>query len=129
MNNITEAFNNLIETVRILRSEDGCPWDRRQTIESLRSHLLEECEEIIMAIDNKDLPNLSEELGDFLYLIVMLSIINNENGSFTLFDVIEGINDKLVRRHPHVFSGVKITDEEELRRQWNQIKAIEKNKK
>ena len=129
MNNITEEFNNLIETVRILRSEAGCPWDRSQTTESLKNCLREECEEILMAINNEDAANLAEELGDFLYLIVMISRINQETGTFTLSDVIDGINNKLVRRHPHVFSGVIINDEEELRQQWNKIKTAEKIKK
>ena len=129
MNNIAEEFNNLIDTVRILRSEVGCPWDRRQTTESLKNYLREECEEILMAINNGDAANLAEELGDFLYLIVMISRINQENGTFTLSDVIDGITNKLVRRHPHVFSGVIIHDEEELRQQWNKIKTAEKKKK
>jgi len=129
MSNIAEEINSLIETVRILRSEEGCPWDRRQTTESLKNCLREECEEILMAINNEDDANLAEELGDFLYLIVMISRINQENGTFTLSDVIDGINNKLVRRHPHVFAGVTINDEEELRQQWNQIKTAEKIKK
>ncbi len=129
MNEISTTLVELIETIKLLRGEQGCPWDKKQTTESLRKYLIEEFAEILEAIDNHDLQNLSEELGDFLYLIVMISDINESNGTFSLVDVIRGINDKLIRRHPHVFSGAVVKDEKELRNQWNKIKAAEKAEK
>ncbi len=122
-------FTALIETVRTLRSENGCPWDKKQTTTSLRKYLVEEFEEILQAIDLNDTVNLCEELGDFLYLIIMISEINQSRGTFTLQNVIEGINKKLIRRHPHVFLGTTIKDDKALRDQWNKIKAAEKAKK
>ena len=106
--------------------ENGCPWDKKQTTASLKKYLIEEFNEIIEAIDNQDPRNLCEELGDFLYLIVMISEINKQSGSFSLQDVIQSINDKLIRRHPHVFSDVTIDDEKTLRKQWEEIKKSEK---
>lgn len=129
MNEISTSISALIETIKSLRGEQGCPWDKKQTTESLRKYLVEEFGEILQAIDNHDLQNLSEELGDFLYLIIMLSDINESNGTFSLVDVIRGINDKLIRRHPHVFSGAVVKDENELRNQWNTIKDAEKAEK
>lgn len=129
MNEISSNLETLIKTIKALRGKQGCPWDKKQTTESLRKYLIEEFDEILQAIDNRDLQNLSEELGDFLYLIIMISEINENNGTFSLRDVIHGINEKLIRRHPHVFSGTSVKDEKELRKQWNKIKAAEKAEK
>jgi tetrapyrrole methylase family protein/MazG family protein len=129
MNEISTNFETLVKTIKALRGKQGCPWDKKQTTESLRKYLIEEFDEILQAIDTRDLQNLSEELGDFLYLIIMISEINENNGTFSLRDVIDGINEKLIRRHPHVFSGTSVKDEKELRKQWNKIKAAEKAKK
>jgi tetrapyrrole methylase family protein/MazG family protein len=119
-------LNDLVTTIRKLRGKNGCPWDRKQTIESLARYLNEELEEIIQAIDTNDFDNLCEELGDFLYLILMLAQISEENKKFTLADIINGINQKLIRRHPHVFGDAVVTDEIALRKQWHRIKAEEK---
>ncbi len=119
-------FNGLVTTIRKLRGKNGCPWDKKQTIESLEKYLSEEFEEIIQAIDTDDPGNLCEELGDFLYLIIMLAEISEKNKHFDLGDVIRGINEKLTRRHPHVFGDAVITDEKSLRQQWRRIKAEEK---
>lgn len=119
-------LNDLVTTIRKLRGKNGCPWDRKQTIESLARYLNEELEEIIQAIDTNDFDNLCEELGDFLYLILMLAQISEENKKFTLADIINGINQKLIRRHPHVFGDAVVTDEKALRKQWHRIKAEEK---
>ena len=129
MNEISSNLETLIKTIKALRGKQGCPWDKKQTTESLRKYLIEEFDEILQALDNRDLQNLSEELGDFLYLIIMISEINENNGTFSLRDVIDGINEKLIRRHPHVFSGTSVKDEKELRKQWNKIKAAEKAEK
>ncbi len=119
-------LNDLVTTIRKLRGKNGCPWDRKQTIESLARYLNEELEEIIQAIDTNDFDNLCEELGDFLYLILMLAQISEENKKFNLADIISGINQKLIRRHPHVFGDAVVTDEKALRKQWHRIKAEEK---
>jgi tetrapyrrole methylase family protein/MazG family protein len=119
-------LNDLVTTIRKLRGKNGCPWDRKQTIESLARYLNEELEEIIQAIDTNDFDNLCEELGDFLYLILMLAQISEENKKFNLADIINGINQKLIRRHPHVFGDAVVTDEKALRKQWHRIKAEEK---
>lgn len=119
-------FNGLVTTIRKLRGKNGCPWDKKQTIESLEKYLNEEFEEIIQAIATDDPSNLCEELGDFLYLIIMLAEISKGNKHFDLGDVIRGINEKLTRRHPHVFGDAVVTDEKSLRQQWRRIKAEEK---
>jgi MazG family protein len=130
MNQILCNFRDLIKTVRALRGQNGCPWDMKQTTESLEQYLHEEFTEIIEAIHNQDLENLCEELGDFLYLILMISEINRQNGSFSLENVIQTINKKLIRRHPHVFEDIELKDELSLTKQWQQIKQAEKlNKK
>lgn len=128
MKKISEDFESLVATIKTLRGENGCPWDKKQSTESLRKYLVEEFDEILQAIDKQDSQNLAEELGDFLYLILMLSEINHYNNNFSLKDVVSGINEKLIRRHPHVFSDVIIHDEVALREQWNAIKKAEKRK-
>ncbi|OEU54711.1 MAG: nucleotide pyrophosphohydrolase [Desulfobulbaceae bacterium S3730MH12] len=119
---------DLIETIRTLRSEKGCPWDKRQTTESLVKYFNEEFTELMDAIQNRDYSNICEESGDLLYLIVMLSEICKENGQFQFSDVIHHVNQKLIRRHPHVFNGQPCKSEEELAKQWQEIKADEKKK-
>ncbi len=124
----TEDVKELLSTIRKLRSNEGCPWDRRQTTTSLIKYLQEELNELMEAIKNQDYPNICEESGDILYLIVMISEISRENGEFHFPDVVRLINQKLVRRHPHVFAGKSYENEEDLIRQWQQIKAEEKKK-
>lgn len=122
-------FNDLIEIINILRSPGGCPWDIKQTHESLKECLLEESGEVIEAIDNKDDENLCEELGDLLLQVVMHAQIAAEEGRFTIADVIQGVSDKMIRRHPHVFGDVNVSDDKESLDLWKQIKAQEKMKK
>ena len=122
-------FTHLVETVRALRAEDGCPWDKRQTTASLVTYLQSEFDELLAAINNEDTANLCEELGDLLFIIVLLSEINMEDRKFSIENVIDGINQKLIRRHPHVFEEKQNLDDETLRRQWQEIKAREKLKK
>ena len=129
MKNTVEKFETLLQTVRALRGQNGCPWDQKQTTGSLKKYLVEEFEEILEAVENNDLKNLCEELGDFLYLIVMMAEINRETETFSLDHVLEGVNEKLIRRHPHVFSGTTVADETALRKQWEKIKAAEKGEK
>ena len=123
------TFDELRGIVAKLRSEEGCPWDREQTFESLKKCLADETEEVFEAVDNKDMENLCEELGDVLLQVVLNSEIASEQGSFTIDDVIVGICRKMVRRHHHVFGNVKINSVEEGTALWNQIKMQEKAKK
>lgn len=124
----TYGFDELVDTIRRLRGENGCPWDSRQTTGSLKKYLVEEFGEIIAAMDNGDRRNLCEELGDFLYLILMVGEINKEEGHFDVSRIIAGINDKLIRRHPHVFDSRKELSDKDLRKQWARIKESEKTK-
>lgn len=123
------TFENLVNIISELRSEHGCPWDKAQTHESLKSCLEEESGEVIAAIDNRDMENLCEELGDLLLQVMMHSQIAGEAGDFTIDDVVDGICRKMVRRHPHVFGDVKALTPEESLVLWNEIKKQEKAKK
>ena len=129
MRNMEQAFRKLVEIVKELRGKNGCPWDKKQTIASLTKYLQEEFDELMLAISNNDLANLCEEAGDMMFLLVMVAEINSENASFAITDVLDNINEKLIRRHPHVFAGVQIDDEEALKKQWLAIKAEEKQKR
>jgi MazG family protein len=122
-------IEKLISTVKQLRGPDGCPWDKRQSTESMVKYAKSEFEELLAAISSKDTDNICEEIGDLLFTLVMISEIEEEKGNFTLHTVISNITDKLIRRHPHVFADLEISTEEELREQWEKIKAEEKQKK
>ena len=123
-------FEDFKAIVEYLRAPDGCPWDREQTHESMKQNLIEECYEVIEAIDNKDTDNLKEELGDVLLQVVMQSQISKENHEFAIEDVINGVAEKLVRRHPHVFGteGAAENAAAGLSR-WESIKKEEKQGK
>lgn len=123
------TFQDLIDITAKLRSDQGCPWDRAQTHESLKKCLEEESGEVLDAIDNKDMENLCEELGDLLFQVMIHSQIAQEEGAFSIGDVVDGICQKMVRRHPHVFGDVTIHSVEEGLALWNQIKLQEKGKK
>lgn len=123
------TFGDLVNIIAELRSDHGCPWDRKQTYESLKTCLLEETQEVIDAVDNKDMENLCEELGDVLLQVVMNSQIASEEGTFTIDDVVNGVCEKMIRRHPHVFGNVKVHSQEESLALWNEIKKQEKAKK
>ena len=116
------TFEDLKAIVKKLRAEDGCPWDRVQTHESMKRYLVEECAEVLEAIDNKDAENLCEELGDVLYQIMIHSEIEKEKGEFGIDDVVDGICRKMVRRHPRVFGG----EDGKKALSWEEIKALEK---
>jgi len=119
-------IERLKDVVAHLRAPDGCPWDREQTHASLRAALIEECHEVIEAIDNSDDSHLREELGDILLQVVMHSQMASERGAFTLEDVASVVADKMVRRHPHVFGDKSAADSDAVLRQWDQIKRGEK---
>lgn len=114
------------DTVARLRAPDGCPWDREQTHETLRETLLEETYEVLEALDADDLAELRVELGDLLMQICMHAQIATEESAFTIYDVIAGIDEKIKRRHPHVFGEVSVSDSQEVLRNWEQIKRAER---
>jgi tetrapyrrole methylase family protein/MazG family protein len=116
----------LAETVAILRSPEGCPWDREQTPQSLRSGFLEEASEVLEALDNQDDDLLREELGDLLYHLVMQTQMASEEEKFRLPDIIAGIDAKLKHRHPHVWGDLAVADSAEVVRNWEAIKQEEK---
>lgn len=122
-------FDKLVDIIAELRSDHGCPWDKEQTHESLKVCLVDETQEVLQAIDHKDMENLCEELGDVLLQVVMHSQIAQENGIFTIQDVIDGVSEKMIRRHPHVFGDVKVNSAEESLALWKEIKKQEKAKK
>ena len=120
-------LDDLIRIMATLRGPDGCPWDREQTLSSLRPFLLEETYEALEALDAGDQPALREELGDLLFEIVFLARITEEQGGFTIADAIDGVASKLVRRHPHVFGDAeKLSRPEEVLGRWEELKAAER---
>jgi len=123
--------NELVEIVNILRSPDGCEWDRAQDFSTMKKCLTDETQEVLDAIDNKDYENLQEELGDVLLQVVMNSEIAKEQGLFDFNDVVQTLCEKLIRRHPHVFGDIeKPKTPEESLKLWKMVKEIEKaNKK
>lgn len=122
-------FNSLVEIMKILRSPGGCPWDREQDHKSIRKNLLEETYEAAEAIDNDDSTLLCEELGDVMLQVVFHSQISEEEGSFDINDVINGVCTKLIVRHPHIFSNVKADTSEEVLNNWDKIKKFQKGNK
>ena len=119
-------LEKLIEIIEILRSENGCKWDREQTHTTLRRNMLEEAYEAVDAIDDKDANHLREELGDVLLQVVLHSQIAKEANEFNLEDVAKGISDKLIHRHPHVFGNVKVNSTDEILDNWEKLKKEEK---
>lgn len=118
-----ESFARLAAINTHLRSADGCPWDREQTPESLREHLIEETYECVDAIDSGDEPHVREELGDVMLLVAMIARIYEERGSFFVHDVVDELNAKLIRRHPHVFGDAVADSSDTVIAQWNDIKT------
>ncbi|RKX87838.1 MAG: nucleoside triphosphate pyrophosphohydrolase [Spirochaetes bacterium] len=123
-----KAFSTLLDIIKELRSPDGCPWDRKQTVESMLPHIIEETYESIDALSNGDIPNLAEEIGDLYLLVVMVSYILEQTESIKVYEVINGISQKLVRRHPHVFGDLKVDNAEEVIDIWNTIKITLENR-
>ncbi len=128
-----ESFDELKNIVARLRGEDGCPWDREQTHASLKAECIEEAAEVICGINVLDAAgnaeNLKEELGDLLLQVVMHAQIAEEEGLFTIDDVVKGISQKMIRRHPHVFGDLHVSGTEEVLYNWEEIKAREKEGK
>ncbi len=120
------SFESFQEIVAHLRAPDGCPWDKEQTHETLRKHLLEESYEAIAAIDSGDFDSMREEFGDLLLQIMLNSQIASEEGEFTVNDVVKGIYDKIIRRHPHVFGDVKVDGVDGVLQNWEKLKQKER---
>lgn len=124
------SINRLIEIMAKMRAPGGCPWDRAQTLQTLKQYLVEECYEVVDAIDAKNSDKHAEELGDLLLQVVFQAQIRSEKGHFTFNDVVNCICEKLIRRHPHIFgnqpAGGKVINQKEVLRNWEKIKAREK---
>src|SRR6266481_5408410 len=119
-------FEKLVAVQTRLRAPNGCPWDREQTHQSLRTYLLEEAYEVLEALENGNDAKFSEEMGDLLLQIIFHTQIAREEGRFTVAEVIREIHDKMIRRHPHVFGKTRAKDAAEVLRNWEQIKAEER---
>lgn len=122
-------FSKLTSIITRLRQPDGCPWDQKQTVESFRPYLLEEMHELFEALDHEDHHHIKEELGDLLFQVIFLSNLYEEQNIFSIDEVLETINAKMIRRHPHVFGTTKISSDQEMRRNWNKIKAGENKRR
>ena len=123
------SFARLVEIMATLRSANGCPWDKEQTPQTLKPYLVEETYEVLEALEAEDWAELKEELGDLLLQIVFHSQLMAEAGEFTIDDVAQAISDKMTRRHPHVFSDLKVENAKEVSQNWAKIKAEEKKAK
>ena len=123
------GFQDLVNIMVILRGEYGCPWDREQDHKSIRKNLIEETYEVCEGIDNEDDVVLCEELGDLLLQVVFHAKIAEDEGSFSIEDVCTGICKKLILRHPHIFNDVVVDNGEQVLKNWDDIKKIEKNQK
>lgn len=126
---MVEKFIRLVEIVKTLRSPEGCPWDREQDLYSIKNHFLEEAFELVDALDNEDIENIREELGDVMFHVVFHAVMAEQEGRFNLSSVLDEINEKLVRRHPHVFGSMGTIDTDEVIVNWEKIKDEEKKKK
>ncbi|WP_096156063.1 nucleoside triphosphate pyrophosphohydrolase [Bacillus sp. FJAT-45066] len=121
-----KQFSSFRQTIATLRGPNGCPWDQKQTHESLKRYLIEETYELLDAINNEDVDGMMEELGDVLLQVLLHAQIGEDEGYFSIDDVIETINEKMVRRHPHVFGDITVENDEEVVSNWEEIKKVEK---
>ncbi len=128
-NQIDRLFSRLVEIVIRLRGPNGCPWDRKQTPESLKKYLLEEAYEIIDAIDSSDTQEVCEEIGDLLFLLIFLTYLYEEAGAFSIGEMLRLCADKMIRRHPHVFGQAAVNCAREVIAQWQKIKEEESRSK
>ncbi len=122
-----KEFDKFLEIIEKLRSKDGCPWDREQTIKSLKADLEDEYQEVMEAIDKEDYENLKEEIGDLIWTLSLITQIAKEEKLFDMEDVMETVIEKMIRRHPHVFGNAKAENAEDALRIFNEAKANEKN--
>ena len=121
-----EKFERLVALMARLRAPGGCPWDREQTFDSIKPHTLEETYEVLDAIDRRDWPDLAEELGDYILQAVFYAQMAAEQGLFTIEDALDAINQKLLRRHPHIFGDESAETAGDVKRIWSEVKAAEK---
>ncbi len=126
---ILSEFQTLVEVVERLRGPNGCPWDKEQTQTSLTRYAIEEAFELAEAIDSKDQKQILDELGDYLFQVILQAQVAKDEGHFELLAVIKNLNEKMIRRHPHVFSDVKVDGSAEVVRNWDEIKKAEKKNK
>jgi MazG family protein len=120
------SFEDLIQTVKALRAPDGCPWDKEQTFKTLTPYILEEAYELVDAIENGTIDDMKEELGDALLHVVMLSNMAEEGGHFSVYDVADYENKKMIHRHPHVFGDTKVDSVDDVWKNWEALKKEEK---
>lgn len=127
------SFEDFVKIIERLRAKDGCPWDREQTHDSLRPCMMEEAAEFVSSVriyhESGSAENMREELGDILLQVVMHSVIAEEEGLFTLGDVIEEVSEKMIRRHPHIFGTAEVNSSEQVLQNWDEIKKKEKEGK
>jgi len=128
MSTTGERFERAVQIMERLRAPGGCPWDREQTFDSIKPYTLEETYEVLEAIDNRDWPELTGELGDLLLQVLFYSEMAREAGHFSIDDVLDRLSNKLVNRHPHVFGDVKADTSAEVLKNWEALKAEEKKK-
>ncbi len=124
-NNLGATFLKLTELIKTLRSENGCPWDRKQTLKSFHPYVLEEYHELVHAINELDSNEMVEEAGDLIFLTIFLSCMIEEAGYGTLSEMLIGVHEKMTRRHPHVFGDISVSSDKEVIENWSRIKASE----
>lgn len=126
---VSLKFVKLVNIMKKLRAPGGCPWDREQDYLSLRRYIIEEAYELIEAIENNDLANMCEECGDLMLQSVFISCMAEERDDFDICGVLDSLTEKLIRRHPHVFGDIKVSDSDDVLKNWERIKTAEREKK
>lgn len=124
-----EKFEKAVAIMARLRAPGGCPWDREQTFDTIKKYTLEETYEVLEAIDNRDWPELTNELGDLLLQVLFYAEMGKEDGRFSIDDVLNALSNKLIHRHPHVFGDVKAANADQALKNWEALKAEEKRKR
>ncbi len=124
--NSSESLQKLVDVMEKLLAPGGCPWDREQTHKTLAPYAIEEAYELAEAIQMEDSAGIKEELGDFMFQAIFHSALGARDGKFTLAEVIDGVSEKLIRRHPHVFAATQVKDSDEVIKNWDEIKKAEK---
>lgn len=126
INKIHRELNDLISLIKKLRAPDGCPWDSKQRPNDIGKYILEEAYEVVESLEARDQQGLQEELGDLLFQILFLAEMGEESGEFSLDDVMAGIREKMIRRHPHIFGDIKVDTIDQVKENWQQIKKQER---
>jgi MazG family protein len=122
---VQEAFGRLMDLIETLRSEDGCPWDRKQTPQSMHHYILEEYHELVDALNRGVPAEIADEMGDLIFLVVFVAYLFHQQGVASFTDILDGVTRKMERRHPHVFGDVKVSTAEEVVDNWTKVKAAE----